>query len=99
MRQRSVLKVIILLIGVALATLGPAGRALGATPAQTRSCVMACNPVTRACSLFERARVPSGYVRVSRLLYGYKRVKSNSSCENVICVSRSTTCTPWSPRP
>ncbi len=90
-----------LLLSGLLLTLLPASPkvALSAPPLQSRNCVLACHPIRRVCSLFDRARVPSGFVRVNRLLVGYKRVKSESPCENMVCISRSTVCSPWTMRP
>lgn len=78
---------------------GPAPHAQAAPASQVRSCVLACQPSQRVCSLFENTRIPSGYLRVSRMPYGYKRVKSDSMCENVVCLSRSVVCRPWAAQP
>lgn len=62
----------------------------------TGNCVLACSSRLHICSLFPRTRVPSGYVRVSFMPYGYRRVRQ-TSCDNMVCPSYVKDCRRWVP--
>ena len=62
----------------------------------TTTCVLACSARQKICSRFPRAQVPRGYVRVSFMPYGYRRV-SQSKCDQMVCPSYVKDCRRWVP--
>ena len=60
------------------------------------NCVLACNVRQRICSRFPNTQVPSGYIRVSFMPYGYRRVRQ-SKCDLMVCPSYVKDCRRWVP--
>lgn len=94
--RRSVTSSIITLIALLVAMGSFTFTAHAADTCSISSCVLACNVRQKICSRFPRAQVPSGYIRVSFMPYGYRRV-SQSKCDRMVCPSYVKDCRRWVP--
>jgi hypothetical protein len=94
--RRFAISAIVSLIALLVAMGSFTYTARAADTCSTTSCVMACNVRQKICSRFPRTQVPSGYIRVSFIPYGYRRV-SQSKCDRMICPSYVKDCRRWVP--
>lgn len=79
----------LLLCSLSLIVLPQPPTASAAPMSEEVTCVLACNARTRRCSYYPVSKVPGEYLVQRAVPPRYKLVKSGSTCDNKLCLTKS----------